>query len=74
MERSKLVCTQADMTNLKDRMQKMDIVDICTREKANTKWKFYKLPNLTVFASVLKDVSMVCKDTVLLEPLLKTIM
>ena len=30
MERSKLVCTQADMTNLKDKMQKMDIVDICT--------------------------------------------
>ena len=27
-ERSKLVCTQADMTNLKDRMEKMDIVDI----------------------------------------------
>ena len=26
MERSKLVCTQADMTNLKDRMEKMDIV------------------------------------------------
>ena len=32
MERAKLVCTQADMTNLKDRMQKKDIVDICTRE------------------------------------------
>ena len=30
METSKLVCTQADMTTLKDRMQKMDIVDICT--------------------------------------------
>ena len=51
MERSKLVCTQADMTNLKDRMQKMDIVDICTRERSNTKWKFYKLTNLTIFAS-----------------------
>ena len=36
MERAKLVCTQADMTNLKDTMQKMDIVDICTRERANT--------------------------------------
>ena len=36
MERTKLVCTQADMTNLKDGMQKMDIVDICTRERANT--------------------------------------
>ena len=40
MERAKLVYTQADMTNLKDRMQKMDIVDICTGERANTKWKF----------------------------------
>ena len=40
MEKCKLVCTQADMTNLKDRMQKMDVVDICTRERVNTKWKF----------------------------------
>ena len=47
MERSKLVCTQTDMTSLKDRMQNMDIVDICTRERANTDWKFYKLTNLT---------------------------
>ena len=29
MERSKLKCTQADKTNLKDRKQKMDIVGIC---------------------------------------------
>ena len=71
LERAKLVCTQADMTNLKDRMQKMDFVDLCTRERANTKWKFYKLTNLTIFASLLKDVSMGCKDTVLPEPLLK---
>ena len=71
MERSKLVCTQADMTNLKDRMQKMDIVDICTRERANTKWKFYKLTILTIFASLLKDVPMGCKDTILHEPLLR---
>ena len=73
MERSKLVCTQAAiaMTNLKDRMQRKDIVDICTREKANTKWKFYKLTKLTSFASLLKDVPMGCKDTVPPEPLLK---
>ena len=71
MERSKLVCTQADMTNLKDRLEKMDIVDICTRERSDTKWKFYKLTNLTIFASSLKNVPMVCKDTVLREPLLK---
>ena len=65
------MCTQADMTNLKNRMQKIDMVDICTRERTNTKWKFYKLTNLTFFASLLKDVPMGCKDTVLPEPLLK---
>ena len=37
MKKAKLVCTQADLTNLKDRMQKMDIVDLCTRERTNTK-------------------------------------
>ena len=72
MERSKLVRTQADMTNLKDRRQKMDIVDICTRERANKKWEFYELTKLTVLASLLKDVPMGCKDTVLPEPFLKT--
>ena len=63
LERSKLVCTQADMSNLEDRMQKMDIVDFCTRERANAKWNFYKLTNLTIFASLLKDVRMGCKDS-----------
>ena len=71
MEGAKLVCTQADMTNLKKRMQKMDIVDLCTRERSNTKWKFFKLTNLTIFVSLLKDVPMGCKDTVLPEPILK---
>ena len=70
MERSKHVCTQTDMTNLKDRMQKMDMVDICTHERAKTKWKFYKLTNLTIFSSLLKDVPMSCEDTVVPEPLL----
>ena len=41
------------------------------QERANTKWKFYKLKNLTVFAAPLKDVPMCCKDSVLHEPLLK---
>ena len=71
MERSRLVCTQTGMTDLEDRMQKVDIVDICTRERANTKWKFYKLTNLTIFASLLKDVPIGCKDTILPEPFLR---
>ena len=71
MKRAKLVCTQADLTNLKDRMQKKDIVDLCTLERTNTKWKFYKLTILTFFAALLKDVPMGCKDTVLPEPPLR---
>ena len=71
MERSKLGCTQADMTNLKDRMQIVDFVKICTPEGANTKLKFYTLTNSTIFASLLKDVPMGCKDIILPEPLLK---
>ena len=71
MERSKLVCTTEEITNLKEKLQKLDIVELCTRERANTKWKFYKLTNLTVFAALLKDIPMGSKDSVLPEPLLK---
>ena len=71
MERAKVVCTHADKTNLKYRMQKMDIVVICTRGRANTKWKFYKLTNLRNFALLIKDILMGCKDTVLPEPILR---
>ena len=34
-------------------------------------WRFQKLKRLTVFAALLKDVPMGCKDAVLPEPLLK---
>ena len=71
MDKAKLVCTPDDIVNLKEKLQKMDIIDLCTRERANTKWKFYKLTNVTVFAALLKDIPMGCKDTVLPEPLLR---
>ena len=71
MEKLKRVCTSDDITNFKENLQKMDIVDLCARERTNTKWKFFKLTNLTLFAALLKDVPMCCKDSVLPEPLLK---
>ena len=71
MERSKLVCTPDDITNLNEKLQEMDIVDLCTRARANTKWKFYKLTNLTVFAALLKGVPMGYNDSVLPQPILK---
>ena len=50
------------------------IVLLIPQEKANTKWKIYKLINITVSASLLKDIPIDCKDTVLPEPILKTTM
>ena len=37
MERSKLVCTPDNIINLKEKLHKMDVVDLCTRERGNTK-------------------------------------
>ena len=75
MEKSKLVCTPDDIVKLKEKLQKMNIIDLCTRERererANTKWKYHKLTNVTVLAALLKDIPMGCKDTVVPEPLLK---
>ena len=71
MERLKLVCTPDDITNLKEKIQKMDIVDLCIRETANTIWNFYELTNLTASTGLLESLPMVCKDPVLPEPLSK---
>ena len=70
-DRSKLECTHDDLAKLKDFLNKTDVIESCSRERMNTKWRFYKLTNLTVFAALLKDVPMGCKDAVLPEPLLK---
>ena len=71
LDRSKSVCTHDDLANLKSFLNKTDIIESCSRERMNTKRRFYKLTNLTVFAALLKDVPMGCKNPVLHEPLLK---
>ena len=71
LARSKLVCTRGDLAKLGDFLNKTDVIESCSRQRMNTKWRFYKLTNLTVFAALLKAVPMVCKDAVLSEPLLK---
>ena len=71
LDRSKLVCTHDDLAKLKDFLNKTDVIEFCSRERINTKWRFYKLTNLTVFAALLKDLPMGCNNPVLPEPLLK---
>ena len=71
LDRSKLVCTHDDLATLKDFLNKTDVVESCSGERMNTKRRFYKLTNLTVFATLLEDVPLGCKNAVLPEPMLK---
>ena len=50
---------------------KFDIVEQCTQERQNTKWRFKLITNVTVFAALLINISMECPDSVLPESLLK---
>ena len=56
---------------MKEILKKSDVIESCTKERSNTKWKFIKLTNLTIFAALLKDIPMGCKDVVLPESFLK---
>ena len=71
LDRSKHVLTRNNSAKLKDFSNKTDVIGSCSRERRNTKWKFYKLTNLTVFAALLKDQPIGCEDAVLPKPLLR---
>ena len=71
LEQSKLVNNKNDMAKWKEILKETDVIESCTKERTNTKWRFFKLTKLTIFAAPLKDISMGCKDAVLHEPLLK---
>ena len=71
LEQSKFVSNKDDMAKLKKTSKKTDVIETCTKEKSNTKWRFFKLTNLTIFAALLRGIPMGCKDAVLRESLLK---
>ena len=37
------------MAKLKDNLNKTEVIELCSRERMNTKWRFYKWKSLTVF-------------------------
>ena len=71
LELSKLVRNKDDMAKLKQILKKTDVIESCTNERSNTKWRFFKLANLTIFAALLRDIPMGCKDAAPPESLLK---
>ena len=71
LKQSKLVSNKDDMEKLTEILKKTDVFESGTKERSNTKTRFFKLTNLTIFASLLRDISMGSKDAVLPESLLK---
>ena len=71
LEQSKLVSNKNDMAKFKEILKKTVVFESCTKERSNTKWRFFKLTNLTIFAALLKDIPMGCKDAVLPESLVR---
>ena len=71
LEQSKIVSNKDDMAKLKEILKKTDVIESCTIERSNTKWRFFKLTSLTIFAALLRDIPMGCKNAVLPESLLR---
>ena len=40
LQQSKLVSSKDDMTKLKEILKKTDVIESCTKERSNTKWRF----------------------------------
>ena len=67
LEQSKLVSNKVDMSKLKEILKKTDVIESCTKERTITKWRFFKLTNLTIIAALLRDIPMGCNDAFLLN-------
>ena len=71
LEQSKLVSNKNGIAKLKEILKKTDVIESCTKERSNTKCRFFKLTNLAFFAALLRDIPMGCKDAILPEYLLR---
>ena len=60
-----------DRAKFKEILKKTDVIESCAKEGSNTKWRFFKLANLTIFAALLRDKTMGCKDAVQPKSLLR---
>ena len=70
-EKSHLLCSKGDLVSLQDRVEKLDLIETCAQERANTKWRYALTTNVTVFCALLNNIPMGCLDAVIPEQLLR---
>ena len=64
-----LVQNGNDMDNLLAMMEELDFREHMTSHRPNTKWQFYCITNMTVFATLVLDTPLGCKDVEIPEQL-----
>ena len=57
--------------NLQNEIEKLDLIETCTKERQNSKWRFTVITNVTVLVALLTNIPMGCTDSPLPEPLLR---
>ena len=53
LDRAFLVSNKNDFLNLQNEIEKLDLVETCTQERQNSKWRFTVITNVTVFVALL---------------------
>ena len=71
LEQSKFVSNKDDMAKLKEIVKKTNVIESNTEERSDTKWRFSTLTNLTLFAALMRDIPIGCKDAVPPESFLR---
>ena len=61
LEQSKLVSNKEHMAKLKEILKKIDVIESCTKERPDTKWRFCKLTNLTILLLYLEKYRWVAR-------------
>ena len=70
-EKSFLFRTKAYLITTQGKWEKIDTVEQCTQKLQTTKWQYKLITKVPIFAALLKNIPMGCKDSVLPEPLLR---
>ena len=71
LDRAFLLSNRNDLLNIQNEIEKLDLIESCTQERQNSKWRFTVITNVTGFAALLKNIPMGCTDSPLPEPLLR---
>ena len=71
LDRVFLLSNRNDLLNIQNEIEKLDLIETCTQERQNSKWRFTEITNVTVFAALRTNIPMGCTDSPPLEPLLR---